>query len=181
MTRNFHNSKLGSILSTLKWLNVLVMLFFLFQRLAFGAEGGGGAGLLVSYLLSCFLIFYDLYKRGSGMLLPSAFLSFGWPILIILLVVFAPVMSRHFSGFSRSKENRKKPKEKWVDVKVGDTVTFEPPNEDTVIGVVRRINAKSTTIVSQTGETWRVPHDSCGKIVKTSSRHTKPKQLELVK
>lgn len=87
---------------------------------------------------------------------------------------------------SRKKAPLAKPNrlEKLVRVRLGDTVTFTPPGEDAVIGVVRRVNAKSTTVVAQSGETWRVPHDESETIVRTKAAPIKVKsirQLELVK
>lgn len=73
---------------------------------------------------------------------------------------------------------------KLVRVRLGNTVTFTPPGEDAVIGIVKRINAKSTTVVTQSGEAWRVPHDESGRIVRAKASPIKAKsirQLELVR
>ncbi len=73
--------------------------------------------------------------------------------------------------------------EKLVHLRVGNTVTFTPPGEGAVIGVIKRINAKSTTVVDQTGVTWRVPHDESERIIrsKAAPKVKNIRQLELVR
>ncbi len=145
-------------------------------------------GLAVAYFALSFFLFVDL----NGAWRQQSWRIFGFMAISCLLIPFFLPFFVAYSKIKRKPNQRKKKSKrsqesrisKLAELKIGDTVTFEPPNEDPVIGIVRRINAKSTTIVSQTGEIWRVPHGLGGKIVKTSSRRTmpnKPRQLELVK
>ncbi len=102
----------------------------------------------------------------------------------LLIYLFKLIFVKPKAKVLKKKAKRKSRLEKLAPLQVGSTVTFTPPNEAPIIGVVRRINLKSTTVISQTDESWRVPHDDSEIIVRAKPAPIKTKsvrKLELVK
>ncbi|MBQ0820598.1 hypothetical protein KBI52_10320 [Microvirga sp. HBU67558] len=43
-----------------------------------------------------------------------------------------------------------------LDFKIGDRVTFQPPGQGPLEGMLTRYNKKTVTVITDTGQTWNV-------------------------
>lgn len=52
-----------------------------------------------------------------------------------------------------------------LEFKIGDRVAFQPPGEDTIIGMLTRYNKKTVTVITDTGRQWNVSPNLISRVI----------------
>jgi hypothetical protein len=52
-----------------------------------------------------------------------------------------------------------------LEFKIGDQVTFSPPGEEPITGMLTRYNKKTVTVITDTGRQWNVSPSLLSKVV----------------
>ena len=59
-----------------------------------------------------------------------------------------------------------------LDFKIGDRVTFQPPGQGPLEGMLTRYNKKTVTVITDTGQRWNVSPTLLGRIKPVNGTNT---------